>query len=200
LTLSEQFAFCPTGSPTTTTAFISLLNIITNILLTNSFVIVIVLDFSKAFDTVRHHTLLEKLAQFDIPDYAYNWLAAFFSGHSHCTVYQGQTSMLKDITASIIQGSGIDPASYVVNAANLRTVIQSNKLVKFADDTYLIIPASIADSRSIELKNVETWASASNLTLNNGKTKKIIVVDRKRRRHAEIAAPPEMPVTVQVSH
>jgi len=58
-------------------------------------------------------------------------------------------SVLKDITASIIQGLGIEPAVYVVNAADLRTVIQSNNLVKFADDTYLLITASKADSRSI---------------------------------------------------
>ena len=168
-------------------------------LLSNLFVIVIALDFSKAFDTVRHSTLMEKLAQLDIPDYAYNWLVEFFSGHSHCTVYQGQTSVLKDITASIIQGSGIGPAAYVVNAADLRTVIQSNKLVEFADDTSLLIQASNADSRSIELKNVETWARANNLMLNNDKTKEIIVVNRKRRSHTENAAPPEMPEIARVT-
>jgi len=47
--------------------------------------------------------------------------------------------------------------------------------------------------------NVETWARANNLMLNNGKTKEIIVLDRKRQRHAEIAAPPEMPVTARVT-
>ena len=150
-TFSDQFAFRPTGSPTA--AIISFLNIVTNMLLTNSYVIVIALNFSKAFDMVRHSTLLEKLAQLVMPDNAYNWLVTFSSGHSHCTVYQGQTSILKNITsASIIQGSGIGPAAYVVNAADLRTVVPSNKLIKFADDTYLI-PASNASTRSIELEN-----------------------------------------------
>ena len=197
LTLSDQFAFRPSGSPTA--AIISFLNIITNMLLTNPYVIVIALDFSKAFDTVRHSTLLEKLAQLDMPDNAYNWLVAFFSGHSHCTVYQGQTSILKNITASIIQGSGIGPAAYVVNAADLKTVVPSNKLIKFADDTYIIIPASNASARSIELENVETWARVNNLTLNNGKTKEIIFVDRKRRRHTDIADPPELYATARVT-
>ena len=105
--------------------------------------------------------------------------------------------MLKDITASIIQGSGIGPAAYVVNAGDLKTVIPSNKLVKFADDTYLLIPASNADSQSIELENVEAWAQANNLKLNNGKTKDF--VDRKRRRHAEIADPPELYTTARVT-
>ena len=65
---------------------------------------------------------LEKLAQLHLPDYVYNWLADFFTGHSHCTVYHGQVSTLKSITASIIQGSGIGPAAYVVNASDLKAV------------------------------------------------------------------------------
>jgi hypothetical protein len=120
LSFTDQFAFHPTGSPAA--AIISLLNSITNLLTSNPFVTVISLDFSKAFDTVRHSTLLEKLALLDMPANAYNWLVDFFSGHSHCTVYRGQTSALKDITASIIQGSGIGPASYVANASDLKAV------------------------------------------------------------------------------
>jgi len=47
-----------------------------------------------------------------------------------------------EITASIIQGSAIGPASYVVGAADLRAVTPGNELVKFADDTYIVIPAT----------------------------------------------------------
>jgi len=130
-------------------------------LLSNPYVIVISLDFSKAFDTVRHSTLLEKLARLDTADEVYNWLVDFFSGHAHCTVYRDQTSTLKSINASIIQGSAIGLAAYVVNAGDLHTLTPSNQLVKFADDTYLIIPASNVDSRSAEVDNIETWASKS---------------------------------------
>jgi len=52
-------------------------------------------------------------------------------------VYRDQTSTLKSINASIIQGSAIGPAAYVVNAGDLHTVTPNNQLVKFADDTYL---------------------------------------------------------------
>jgi len=155
------------------------------------------LDFSKAFDTVRHSTLLDKLAQLDIPDNAYNWLVEFFSGHSHCTVYQGQTSILKSISASIIQGSGIGPAAYVVNAGDLKAVTPGNELYKFADDTYLVNPACNVDSRSAELDNIETWARNNNLTLNRTKTKEIVFVDTRRRRH--VAHPPTLPGIIRVT-
>ena len=44
------------------------------------------------------------------------------------------------MNASIIQGSAIGPAMYVVNAADLHTVMPGNSLMKYADDTYLLIP------------------------------------------------------------
>ena len=74
--------------------------------------IIVALDFSKAFDTVRHHTLFEKFANLAIPDNTYNWLVQFFQGHSHCTKFGNQTSALREITANIVQGSAIGPASY----------------------------------------------------------------------------------------
>ena len=90
-------------------------------------------DFSKAFDTIRHSTLLNKMALLDIRDAACNWLVDFFVGHGHCTRYGGTTSTVLDISASKIQGSAIGPASYVVNAADLTTVSPGNAMFKYAD-------------------------------------------------------------------
>ena len=79
LSFSDQFAYRPTGS--TTAAIITILHRVTHLLATNRYVIVIALDFSKAFDTVRHHALLNKIAELDIPDYNFlsYWLSDFFT-------------------------------------------------------------------------------------------------------------------------
>jgi len=53
-------------------AIIALLNALINLLSSEPYVIVISLDFPKAFDTVRHSSLLHKPAQLDFPDYIYN--------------------------------------------------------------------------------------------------------------------------------
>jgi len=123
LSFQDQFGFRPTGS--TTAALVYTLHTITSLLNSNPFVIVIALDFSKAFDTVRHSSLLHKLAQLDIPGNVYNWLLDFLLGHSHCTEYNWQVSALREISASIIQGSAIGPAMYVVEAADLHAVTSS---------------------------------------------------------------------------
>ena len=118
-------------------ALITMLQTITLLLETNPYVMVYALDFSKAFDTVRHATLFQKLATLRLPDEVFNWMADFFSDHSHCTKFGGETSTFADINASVIQGSALGPASYLVNAADLHPVHNGNVLVKFADDTFL---------------------------------------------------------------
>ena len=111
LQFSDQFAFRPMGS--TAAAIIYLLNMVINMLSIEPYVIVISLDFSKAFDMIRHSMLLQKFAQLNLPDNVYNWLTDFFISHSHCTVLRGQqSSLLLDITASV-KGSAIGPAAYV---------------------------------------------------------------------------------------
>jgi len=50
----------------------------------------------------------------------------FFSGRCHCTKYAEATAELMGISASIIQGSAIGPVTYIVNAADLKTVTDGN--------------------------------------------------------------------------
>jgi len=58
-----------------------------------------------------------------------------------------------------------------------------NQLVKFADDTYIVIPASNHHTCAAELRNIETRAKKNNLALNKSKTKEVIFYDSGRRKH-----------------
>ena len=79
------------------------------------------------------------------------------------------------IKASIIQGSVTGPTAYVLNASDLLTIEPSNSLDKYADDTYLIVPASKSQTILAELDNVSAWAVANNLSLNVAKSCEMIV-------------------------
>ena len=179
LSYTDQFAFRPTGS--TTAAVTAILQSVTELLSCNPYVVVIALDFTKAFDTVCHSTLLHKLAFMNIPDHVCNWLVDFYAGRSHSTRFNGISSEQLNISASIIQGSAIGPASYVVNAADLTTVTAGSLIFKYADDTYIVIPASNVSSRDVELDHVDRWAECNNLRLNRAKSAEIIFTDSKRR-------------------
>jgi Reverse transcriptase (RNA-dependent DNA polymerase) len=110
-------------------------------LTSNAYVRVIALDFSKAFDTVRHVTLFNKLSKIDVPDEIYNWMRNSYDGRTHFTIFNGEISKSLEILSSVVQGSALGPAAFIVTAADLKTLHSGNKLMKYADDTCLVFPA-----------------------------------------------------------
>ena len=190
---SDQYAFRPTGS--TTAALIALTHQLIDMLQTEPYVRLISMDFSRAFDTVRHSCLAETLAELPIPDFIYNWVIALLKNRSHCTKFLGKISEFQPISASIIQGSGLGPSNFITLISHLKALNRLNRLLKFADDSYLLIPASNASTAPSELSGVESWATACNLKLNLTKTKEMIVT---LARSGKIPYPPEIPGVIRV--
>jgi Reverse transcriptase (RNA-dependent DNA polymerase) len=133
----------------------------------------------------------------DIPDEVYNWMRDFFEGHAHCTKFEGIESLFIGIRASVFQGSAIGPASYVVTAADLRTIHDTNKLLKYADDTYLIVPAVTSQTVEQEISHIADWSQANNLRLNHNKSQEMIFVARRARR-SHVNLPDPIPGIVRV--
>jgi len=119
----------------------------------------------------------------------YNWVEAFFRDHEHCTRFGENVSQFRSIFASIIQGSAIGPVSYVITASDLQPVVSGNYIDKYADDTYLIVPAVNAGSCATEIAGVETWAAANNLILNYSKSVEIVFVAPRSKRATTIPSP-----------
>ena len=178
LKFDDQFAFRSTGS--TTAAVIHLLQMVMDILITQPYVRVISLDFSKAFDSVRHSVLIQKMASLKISDNILNWIVCFLEDRIHCTNFNGLVSLFAEICASIIQGSGIGPAAYVVNTGDLHPINPDNRMSKFADDSQLIAPACNSHTCESELENIEQWSANNNLQLNRSKSSEIIFYAEQR--------------------
>ena len=101
-----------------------------------------------------------KIAKTNLPDAVYNWIKDvfdFFDSRMHCTKFRGEVSASADILASVVQGSGLGPASYIVNAADLRPIHP----VKYADDTYLVISAVNNHTCVDELQQVQAHGEQS---------------------------------------
>jgi hypothetical protein len=135
---------------------------------------VIALDLSKAFDSIRHSTLLDKIAQLPIPDNVYNWLVDFFQNRSHCTKMRGHISGMEFINASVVQGSAVGPAAFSIASSDLHPVVKGNEMRKYADDGYIIVPASNCSTSQTEVDNVTNWAGRNNLKINSNKSLEMI--------------------------
>ena len=190
LSFIDQFAFRPTGS--TTSALIYILHAVSAMLVTQPFVHVIALDFSKAFDSVRHSSLLSKLSELSVPDNIYNWFSNFLTDRSHCTKFDSQQSDFAALSASVVQGSAVGPAAYAVLASDLHPITPGNIMAKFADDTYLIVPANLSHTIDAELMHIDQWSQDNNLKLNRTKSREIIFYSH--RKHKSIVTPPTLDI------
>jgi hypothetical protein len=191
--LTDQFAFRPTGS--TTAALIFDFHHITTLLSNNSYVRCLLVDFSKAFDTVPHSTLLDKLQNQGCPQYIINWLACYLTDRTQSLATPGGPSPPLPITRSIIQGSGIGPTSFIAYIADLKPLSPTNIYSKYADDLTILCPQSSFVTISDELQHVQSWAEANGLLINTSKTKEIVF---RRPSVKHFANPPSLNCIEQV--
>ena len=183
----DQFAFRPIGS--TTAALATILQCITEMLESETYVCMYALDFSRAFDTVSHSALLNRIHELGFPDFIFNWLCNFLAGRCHCTKWNGITSGSLGINAGIVQGSAVGPAAFIVCSSELQPISNANRLFKYADDSYLLVPASNVNSVKAEFDNISSWASKYNLKLNFRKCKELVIRTSRRAERVTLPAP-----------
>ena len=136
------------------------------------------IDFSKAFDTVDHAILLEKVSKLPLPAYCINWLISFLTGRTHTTRNQLIESAPLSINRSIIQGSGIGPTLYIIMESDLKSQSQFNIIFKYADDTDVLVPQHTDINMKEEFEAIQLWAMHNKLIINVAKTKKLYFVDQ----------------------
>jgi hypothetical protein len=163
------------------------------LLKTHTHVHVISFDYSKAFDTVSHASVANSVGALDLPDNIYNWTVDFLSHRTHSTLFGGTASSSAGISAGVIQGSVLGPTLFNHTASDLKPVSDLNKMFKYADDGYLIVPGSNAISIAKEIDHHLNWAKGKNLRLNVSKTSEIVFC---RKRSPQ---PPPTPGIVRVT-
>ena len=107
--LGDQFGIRPTGS--TTAALIDITNFIySNFNEGSDYVRCLLIDYSRAFDTVDHSILFQELRALNLPLKICNWIADFLTGRSQCVNSQSSIrSALAAISISVVQVSRIGP-------------------------------------------------------------------------------------------
>ena len=118
---------------------------------------------------------LHRIRELDFPDFICNWLCSFLTGRTHCTKWGGSASCSQQFNAGVVQGSAVGPAAYILYASELQPKYASNKLFKYADDSYLLVPASSVHTVPDEMENISKWSEKYNVKLNISKCKEMIV-------------------------
>ena len=132
------------------------------------------LDFSKAFDTVNHKILLEKLYHYGIRDKAYAWLKSYLCDRNQFVSYNGFKSSERTITCGVPQGSILGPLLFLIYINDLSNNCKFAKPFLFADDTNLLHHSkdhqNLQEELNYDLENISEWLKANRLSLNIKKT------------------------------
>ena len=134
-------------------------------------------DLEKAFDTVHHDILCEKLKTYGLRGNINSLIKSYLTGRKQFVSVSGFESTAKNVTCGVPQGSSLGPLLFLLYINDFRACLSDTNCGHFADDTFIIYsskkPKTIETIVNTELKSVVKWLRLNKLSLNAGKTELI---------------------------
>jgi len=97
---------------------------------------IILLDFTKAFDSVPHQRLLKKLQYYRISNNIYNWIETWLTRRSQCVLLNGVFSHQVQVESGVPQGTVLGLLMFLLYINDISNHIHSS-LRLFANDCLL---------------------------------------------------------------
>ena len=146
------------------------------------------IDLKKAFDTVNHKILLEKLFLAGIKGKALNLLSNYLDNRFQKTISNGTFSKFNRITCGVPQGSILGPLFFLIYINDLQGVLGDNFFHLYADDTVIYCMdenVKLAELKlQVILNRFSKWCAINALTINTNKTKTMLFGSRNKIKNA----------------
>ena len=135
---------------------------------------VVFVDLKKAFHTVDHGILLQKLAHYGDHNHEQEWFTSYLSKRTYFTRVNGCDSRVRSISLGVPQGLYLGPLLFSIYINDLPMVINNARVYMYADDTCISFQADSVSKPNEGLnKDLEALAWRLNgniLSLNVAKT------------------------------
>ena len=100
------------------------------------------MDLSKAFDTVSHSSVLNKLPSFGICRNELMWFTDYLFNRTQVVHCNGFSSEVVPISCGVPQGSIIGPLLFLLQFNNVHKVLKHSQIITYADDTVMYMSSS----------------------------------------------------------
>ena len=151
-----------------------------------NYVGMVLLDLQKAFDTVDHEILCNKLEAMGIN--FTKWFKSYLGGRQQIVIANETRSDPGIVSCGVPQGSILGPLLFLCYVNDMPISIKC-KLLLYADDSALIVsgsdPQTIADKLSEELESCRKWLLDNKLSLHLGKTEAILFGSKRKLKNVE---------------
>ena len=138
----------------------------------------IFIDLTKAFDTVNHDILLDKMEMYGIRGNTHSLFKNYLTNRKQYVRVNNINSDMREITCGVPQGSVLGPLLFILYINDIANCCNEGYFRIFADDTGIFCHSnditSLIQKSEIILKNVYEWFIHNKLTLNVSKTAFII--------------------------
>ena len=138
----------------------------------------IFLDYKKAFDSVPHAPLINKLCRIGLHSGLFEWLMDYLTSRKQQVVVNRAKPCLVSVTSGVPQGSVLGPLLFFIYINDITEVTLSptSSLVMYADD--ILYHRLIQDTRELEevqsdVTTLKEWSDDNLLQLNPQKCKSI---------------------------
>ena len=143
------------------------------------------IDLKKAFETVNHFILINKVRKYSIYGKILEWFISYLDNRKQYVFYNSLKSNDQYIPCGVPQGFILGPVLFILYINDLSNIIESLPSILFADDTTVIVESdSVSDAialMNLELIKLNIWLQANKLTLNTTKTH-YMVFDRGKKQ------------------
>lgn len=133
------------------------------------------LDLAKAFDTVCHRLLIEKLNNIGVVGKALSWFKSYLTDRTQVVHINNISSNVAGIEYGVPQGSVLGPILFNIFINDLCDLEINGNITTFADDTVVLFTgeswSSVNGICEEEMRKIKLWLDRNLLSLNVDKTK-----------------------------
>ena len=145
---------------------------------------IVLLDMSKAFDSVSHPILLHKLKCVGASSQAVGWFKSYLSGRRQYVRIGSTVSSVLPLSHGVPQGTILSPLLFCIYTNDIPAIPLSSNIDSYVDDSKLFLTFSMKDIKQTiiklenDLRSVAKWCFEHQLLINPNKTKFLLIGSR----------------------